>query len=167
MKQRKVRTSEKGFTLIEVLIVIGIIAILATVVIIAINPGRQFAQARNSQRVSNVNAILNAIGQRVADNRGLLAGDFTVGGTTYTCPTLTAGTVYTVTAAAGAANLDLACLTPTYIPAQLPVDPSIAGAQWTNAGDYDTKYVVSVDTAGRYTVAAPGAELGAAISVTR
>src|SRR3989338_3325065 len=60
-----------GFTLIEILVVIGIIAVLAAVVIIAINPARQFAQARNSQRTANVNAILNAIGQNLADNKGV------------------------------------------------------------------------------------------------
>src|SRR5688572_14193924 len=68
MKNKKV----KGFTLIEILVVMGIIAILAAIVLIAINPARQFAQARNTQRTSNVNAILNAIGQHIADNKGEL-----------------------------------------------------------------------------------------------
>ena len=53
----------KGFTLIEILIVIGIIAILSSIVIIAVNPARQFAQARDTKRQSDVNAILNAVYQ--------------------------------------------------------------------------------------------------------
>ena len=59
-----------GFTLIEILVVIGIIAILAVIVLIAINPARQFQQARDTQRDSNTNAILNGIGQYIADNKG-------------------------------------------------------------------------------------------------
>ena len=55
------RNKNKGFTLIELLIVIGIIAILAAAVIVAINPGRQFAQARNSTRKSHISALYNAI----------------------------------------------------------------------------------------------------------
>src|SRR5258708_32989606 len=69
---RKASKSQKGFTLIELLVVIGIIAVLATIVIIAINPARQFAQARNTQRESNVSTLLNGIGQNVADNKGIL-----------------------------------------------------------------------------------------------
>ena len=55
------KKKNRGFTLIELLIVIGIIAILAAAVIIAINPGRQFEQARNATRWSHMNSIVNAV----------------------------------------------------------------------------------------------------------
>ena len=147
----------EGFTLIEILIVIGIIAILATIVIIAINPARQFKQARDTQRVSNVNAILNAIGQYTADNKGALPTGIT------TTPTNISNT---------GINL-CALLVPTYMPA-LTSDPSLttgamADGQISTAectGAHDTGYKVSQDSTGRVTVSAVG-EITTAISVTR
>ncbi len=55
------KVKNQGFTLIELLIVIGIIAILAAAVIVAINPGKQFEQARNATRWSHMNSIVNAV----------------------------------------------------------------------------------------------------------
>ena len=157
---------QTGFTLIEILVVIGIIALLATIVIIAINPARQFAQARDTQRTANLNTILNGIGQRIADNRGT----FTVA---TGCAVLNTGVAYTIAvgpSAVGVTNpLDMSCLVPTYIPSQLPVDP--VGGVWINGTDYNTQYGVTVDSFGRYTVIAsstePALNRTTAISVVR
>lgn len=147
------KNDNKGFTLIEILVVIGMIAILATIVLIAINPARQFRQGRDSQRTSNVNAILNAIGQYIADNKGAVPSAIT----TAKQDISTAG-----------ANL-CAVLVPTYIPA-LPVDPTVTtGSITTCTAIYDSKYKVLKDAAGRITVSADGEEPAGTdnISVTR
>lgn len=60
----------RGFTLIEVLVVIEVLAILSVIVIIAINPLRQFAQARNAQRKMDIKQITEAISQYAVDHRG-------------------------------------------------------------------------------------------------
>jgi len=61
---------KRGFTLIEILLVIGVITILAAIVIIAINPARQFAQARNIQRQTAIKSISDSISQYLIDYRG-------------------------------------------------------------------------------------------------
>lgn len=53
---------------------IGIIAILAAIVIVAINPTRQLAQGRNAARRSAANAILKAIGQFAIENGTVPSG---------------------------------------------------------------------------------------------
>ena len=58
----------RGFTLLEILLVVGIIAILAGIVIVAINPSRQLATVRNTQRVSDLKQIYNAMTQYYIDH---------------------------------------------------------------------------------------------------
>ena len=137
---------QKGFTLIEILVVIGIIGILATVVLVAVNPARQFKQARDSQRVANVNTILNALGQNIADHEGNLFCDGAI------MPLVASG--YIIRSGPDGASFDIAsCLTPDYIP-KLPYDPSKDGAYYTNEDDYDTGYQLRVGEDGRLTVVA-------------
>lgn len=149
-------SKKKGFTLIEILVVIGIIAVLAAVVLVAINPSRQFKLARDSQRVSNVNALLNSISQNMAEHKGI----FTCGTTPLPVPT-----VPTIVKS-GSGGFDLApCVVPTYV-SSLPYDPSASGAHYTSVTDYDTQYFVSQDADGRVTASSTG-EITPSISVTR
>ena len=151
------KSNERAFTLIEMLIVIGIIAILAAAVIIAINPARQFAQSRNAQRWTATNAALNSVHQNMVDNRG----NFDYSG----CPA-TAIPATPTNIGSGATDVDLcACLTPDYM-ASMPYDP-VTG-DFTDCTDYDTQYEISQNaTTGRVTVSAPDAEMGESISVSR
>jgi len=51
----------KGFTLVELLIVIAIIGVLAVVVLVAINPIEQLAKTRDAGRISTVTQVGHAI----------------------------------------------------------------------------------------------------------
>jgi type IV pilus assembly protein PilA len=142
---------KKGFTLIEILLVIALIAILAGIVIIAINPAKQLAEGRNAQRWSNTNTILNAIDQYALDNNGNLPSSI---GTTSTeiCKT---------DAAACTGLIDLTILTTDekYLTA-IPMDPRYATGSGVGYNFYKT-------TNGRVSVSAPFAENGVSIILIR
>jgi len=156
IKEAKVR--KNGFTLIEILVVIGMIALLAAIVLIAINPARQFAQGRNTQRISNVETILNAVGQNMADNKGLFNCSTAASlpsAQSVICKGTSCGT-----GAAASSTIDLACIVPTYVNA-LPSDPKIG--TWTDVTNYNTGYEIYQNAQGRVTIVAPQAALEAAI----
>jgi len=150
----------RGFTLIELLVVIGILAVLLAITLIAINPARQFSQANDTKRASDVNAILNAIDQYAADNKGALPG---------TIPT-TAAVIGSNTAGG---QVDLCSALVTKYLAALPVDPLTSNgtpvSDCAQVGGYDTNYTVLKSAAdNRITVSAPATEIAAQdISVTR
>jgi len=129
------------------------IAILAAVVLVAVNPLRQFAQARNSQRTENVSAILNAIGERIADNKGVFTD------ATGACSTALPTTPSLDMEKTGGYDMR-SCLVPTYI-SELPFDPTngvnTCEDSACTGNDYDTKYTVQQNaTTLRITVCAPG-----------
>ncbi|MES2314992.1 MAG: prepilin-type N-terminal cleavage/methylation domain-containing protein [Patescibacteria group bacterium] len=155
---KKSRSHKKGFTLIEILVVIGIIAVLAGVVLVAVNPARQFKLARDSQRTSNVTALLSAIGQNIAEHKGI----FTC---TDSAVTFSSATT-TIKHDSTSGGVDIApCIVPNYI-SSLPYDPASTTAFYTSTSTYNTAYSVSQDTDGRITVSANG-ELTPMIFVTR
>lgn len=169
------RKITKGFTLIELLVVIGIIGILAAIVLVAVNPGRQFAQARNTQRQSDLLAMTNAVFQFAAENDGNLpatAFDAVTGAPQFPACAAGAGTPVgdgtggTFNLAGAGANDGAGAvdpnttIVPTYI-ADMPNDPSASTAA-------NTGYEICVDAAdGRVRAYAPNAELGATIEVLR
>ncbi len=149
-----VKCSSKGFTLLEILLVVAAIGILAGIVILAINPGKQLGETRNAQRRADVNTILNAVYQYALDNNGTLPASITVtqteickmgGDCTTPDPDL----------------IDLGVLTTNekYI-VNIPADPT--GSSTNGAG-----YEIKKSANGRITVVAPDAEQSATISVTR
>ena len=70
----KIKNNKRGFTLLELLIVIGILAILATVAILAINPGELLKRSRDSSRISDLATIKTAIAIAITDNPNLSLG---------------------------------------------------------------------------------------------
>lgn len=130
--------------------VIAIMVVLMGIVLVAVNPARQYQQARDAKRQSDVNAILNALNQYQVDHNGTVAdiGTFAV------CPSVS-------TIGTGALNLAPA-LVASYM-AEMPVDPK------TTCNAANTCYAVCVTPvpSGRVTVSAPNAETRSKISVTR
>jgi type IV pilus assembly protein PilA len=146
----------RGFTLIEVLLVIAMLAILASIVIIAINPGKQFASARDAQRQSDVYSILNALHQYALDNEGTFPEGLT-SDELEICRTDSESCVDLV---------DLSPITDSerYL-VSMPLDPQCPVSS-ANCSENGTGYFVSVSENGRVTVNAYGAENNE-ISVTR
>ncbi len=170
MKRLNKRILDGGFTLIELLVVIGIIGILAAIVLVAVNPGRQFAQARNTQRRSDLYAITNAIYQFASENDGRLPDtDADDSASNFPGTATCIGSAATCFNLAGAGREDpdtpgavIDTVVPTYV-AGLPEDPSSGTGDGTDSG-----YTIYLDTnTGRVVAAAPNAELQETITITR
>jgi prepilin-type N-terminal cleavage/methylation domain-containing protein len=123
---------QKGFTLIELLVVIGILGILMAVVIVAVNPSRQFAQARDTQRKADLSALTSAVVQYSVDHNGNLPTD----GTPPT-PVITTSPV------------DVAILSPFLVPdyiAAVPSDPTPGQPAYTIMLDANNRLVASASS---------------------
>jgi type IV pilus assembly protein PilA len=154
------RKNQQGFTLIELLVVIGVIAILAAIVLVAVNPGRQFAQARDTQRRADLYSLTSVIYQYAAEHNGVLP-DTDDDDATSNFPTTSTcigsgGSCFDLAGAGNAAGTET--IVPTYV-AAMPFDPSTGTAA-------DTQYMIYEDVNGRIVASASG-ELTTSITVQR
>jgi prepilin-type N-terminal cleavage/methylation domain-containing protein len=76
--------TRKGFTLIELLIVIAILGVLAAAATIVLNPAELLAQARDGQRISDLDTLRTALNTYLSDTPtippNLNAAGFGLGG---------------------------------------------------------------------------------------
>jgi prepilin-type N-terminal cleavage/methylation domain-containing protein len=128
--------NHKGFTLLELLLVIGMVAILSGIVILALNPGRSLAKTRDLQRTVGISEINKALAQYYIDH-----GSYP--------PTLSLNIKSICNTGASATStgfgcnedtVDLSMLVPVYLPA-IPVDPTGVGYQ---AGISSSRHIMLV-----------------------
>lgn len=149
-------SKNKGFTLIELLVVVAILAILATVVFVALNPVKRFADARNARRFVDVDSILTAIHEYAIDNNGVLPAGITT--SELQLGSCAAGGAVPCTGA-GAACLDISATLAPYLKS-IPTDPNGGTAALTN-------YSVVKDANNIVTVKACNSEVGTTVQVSR
>lgn len=149
--------------MLEILLVVALIAILAGIVILAINPAKQLADTKNAQRRVDVNTILNAAYQFAIDHNGSLPS--MIPNSPWNCSSATSTNQICRTGASSCSGLvdfsSTLTATSTYLVA-IPTDPTGVSANGT--GYY---IVTTTATSGRVTICAPSAEQGVTISVTR
>ncbi len=154
-----------GFTLVELLIVIGVIAILASLAFVALKPLARFQDSRNTQRRTDVSAILGAIKLDQVDNGGAHHANIT---------NLSDNTYYQIGEAS--TGCDTACSNPSVILqsacvnllylidegyiADIPIDPNADNASSDTTGYYIYKY-----DSGQIAIGSCHEELGSNASI--
>lgn len=153
-------SKRKGFTLLEILLVVAAIAILAGIVIVAVNPAQQLAQVRDAQRRSDVNALSQAIAQYTLKNNGVPST--LVVSASETCTGKTYSGQYGICkegVSCAGTSLDALSADRNYL-VSLPNDPTGTDASFTG-------YVAFKYSTNRVMVCAPFAEATTTISAIR
>ena len=146
-----------AFTLVEVLLVVALLAILAMVTIVAINPSKHLTKSRDSGRITDVYSILSAVHQYSLDNDGVFPEVITLDEQEI-CST---GSID----CAGMADLSVLTSGAEYMES-MPIDPSCKAIQ-TICTEFGTGYSIKTESNGKVTVSALHPEVEDSISVTR
>lgn len=129
---------KKGFTLVELLVVIAIIAILAAVVVLIINPLELTRRGRDAARLSDLSNLQNAINVAVQESTGSgavavlckTAGSYPCNGSSNTDTRVSDGTGWVKTDLSAQKSVSVATL---------PIDP-------VNDTTYHYTYCANNDT---------------------
>lgn len=149
-----------GFTLIEILLVVGLLAVLSVVVLVALDPAQRFQDTRNARRTTDVQNILTAVHEYVNDTKGsfpagLDTTEKQIGTATSGCAIATGGCNV-----AGATDcLDLSASLAKYLKS-MPIDPGSGTAALTG-------YSIVRDANNLITIRACSAEGGTTILSSR
>lgn len=135
---------KKGFTLLEILLVITLVGVLASIVLVAINPIKQLAEARNAQRLDDITKINQAL------------EDYFVANKTY--PTgITTSYQNICPPSGGSSCIDLSILIPDYL-ISIPIAP--------NASAGTTGYTLAINPSNeQISLRALNSELGVTIVI--
>jgi len=136
---------KKGFTLLELLIVIGILAILSTTMILVINPAEILRKARDSQRISDLSTVKTAIAYYITN-----VGTPIIGTSTYSYSHITAVNCATTAAVTSSQAVD----STGWIPVNFA---TIAGGSPIGSLPIDPNPTINTPTSGkaRYYVYVP------------
>jgi len=150
-----------GFTLVELLVIIVVLALLGGIVFFALDPGRRFGESRDATRWEHINSIHDAIIKYQMDNDGdLPSGIDSIAETVQVLGTNSSGCDLGCDAAVSAIScLHLADLIGAYL-LEIPKDPQ-------HGTDGFCGYYVNKNITGHITVGVCNPEQQPSITVTK
>ncbi len=144
----RIKYRQKGFTLVEVLIVVAVIAILGAIAVMTLNPAQASQKARDAQRRKDVATYQSIIEQYLEDNRSSYSAltSVTTNGATNSC-------------SGGVLRASSGTWTTCTYAATQPLDPTNGTSKTitTNGGTTltdDLLYEITVNAAGNYRICA-------------
>lgn len=151
----------KGFTLVEMLMVVAIISVLAITVFSAINPSKRIKNAKDDRRLVDIDSLLTAIHSYTIDNKGSLPSGLSSGMVEKQLGTGSSGCNISSGGCSVAGSSDCVDLSSSLVDYVrfVPQDPDGTAVL--------TKYSVVITSNGMVTVKACGAEGGTNLWISR